>query len=171
MKSFKIQGKTHIEQHTVRKWLQNQDSYSLQKPIRRSFKRARVIVSGINDQVDADLADVSNISKENDGVKYNLFVIDIFSRYLWIEPLQNKTGKEVVNGLKTIFSKGRTCRTIQVDRGKKFSNSHVMNYLKDESIYFCSTQNWDTKANYTERVIQTIKNMMFCFFTKEIIVI
>jgi hypothetical protein len=43
---------------------------------------------------------VSNISKENDGVKYLLFVTDIFSRYLWIEPLKNKTGKEVVNGLK-----------------------------------------------------------------------
>ena len=50
----------------VRKLLQNQDSYSLQKPVRRSYKRARIIVYGINDQFDADLADVSN---ENDSVK------------------------------------------------------------------------------------------------------
>ena len=82
---LKSKAKTHVGQHTLRKWLQNQDSYNLQKPVRRSFKRARVIVSGINDQCDADLADVSNISKENDGVKYLLFVIDIFSRYLCIE--------------------------------------------------------------------------------------
>ena len=79
---------------------------------------------------------MSNISKENDGVKYLLFVTDIFSRYLWIEPLKNKTGKEVVSGLKKIFSKGRKCRTFRVDRGKEFSNSHVMNYLKDEDVYF-----------------------------------
>jgi IS30 family transposase len=83
---------------------------------------------------------VSNISKENDGVKYLLFVIDIFSRYLWIEPLKNKIGKEVVNGLKKIFSKQRKCRTFRVDHGKEFSNSHVMNYLKDEGVYFFTTR-------------------------------
>ena len=110
---------------------------------------------------------MSNISKENDGVKYLLFVTDIFSRYLWIEPLKNKTGKEVVSGLKKVFSKGRKCRTFRVDRGKEFSNSHVMNYLKDEDVYFFTTQNSDTKANYAKRVIQTIKNMMYRFFTSQ----
>jgi hypothetical protein len=63
---LKSEGNTCVGQHTVRKLLQNQDSYSLQKPVRRSYKRARVIVYGINDQFDADLADVSN---ENDSVK------------------------------------------------------------------------------------------------------
>ena len=63
---LKSKRNTHFGQHTVRKLLQNQDSYSLQKSVRRSYTRARVIVYGINDQFDADLADVSN---ENDSVK------------------------------------------------------------------------------------------------------
>lgn len=83
----KNKGITNIGKHTVRKWLQNQDNYSLQKPVRQTFKKARVVVSGIDDQFDADLADVSNIFHENDAVKYLLIDIDIFSKYLWIQPL------------------------------------------------------------------------------------
>ena len=42
-----------------------------------------------------------------------------------------------------------------------------MNYSKDEDVYFFTTQHSDTKANYAERVIQTIKNMMYRFFTSQ----
>ena len=97
-KVLKHRGVHNIGKYTVRKWLQNQDDYSLQKPVRQTFKKTRVVVSGIDDQFDVDLADVSNIAKENDGVKYLLFVIDIFSKYLWVEPLKNKRAKEVVKG-------------------------------------------------------------------------
>ena len=63
-----------------------------------------MVVSGIDDQYDMDLADVNSLSKHNNNIKFLLVVIDIFSRFLWVEPLKNKTGKEVVNGLKKIFS-------------------------------------------------------------------
>lgn len=85
--------------------MQNQDNYSLQKPVRQTFKKARVVVSGIDDQFDAVLADVSNISHENDGMKYLLVVIDIFFKYLWIQPLKNKRAKDVVNGFKLILDR------------------------------------------------------------------
>jgi len=90
-KVLKSKGITHIGKHKVRKWLHNQDDYSLRRELRHSFRKVRVVVSGIDDQFDMDLADVSNISDENDGIKYLLFVIDIFSKYLWVEPLKNKT--------------------------------------------------------------------------------
>jgi hypothetical protein len=82
--------------YEIRKWLQNQDDYSLQKPVRRNFKRAKVIVSGPNQQLDVDLADMrQSLSKDNEGMKYLLVAIDVFSRYAWVEPLKNKTAKEV----------------------------------------------------------------------------
>lgn len=58
---LKSKGITHIGKHKVRKWLHNQDSYGLRKELRRHFTRTRVIVSGINDQFDMDLIDISNI--------------------------------------------------------------------------------------------------------------
>ena len=109
-KVLKHRGVHNIGKYTVRKWLQNQDDYSLQKAVRQTFKKTRVVVSGIDDQFDAAIADVSNIAKENDGVKYLLFVIGIFSKYMWVEPLKNKTAKEVVKGFQHIFDKGRKCK-------------------------------------------------------------
>ena len=50
-----------VGEHRIRKWLQDQDAYSLQKPVKAKFKRARVITTGIDDLWDMDLADVSNL--------------------------------------------------------------------------------------------------------------
>ena len=73
--SITLIGKTH-----VRKWLHNQDDYSLRRELIHSFRKARVVVVGIDDQFDMDLTDVSNISNENDSVRYLLFAIDKFSK-------------------------------------------------------------------------------------------
>ncbi len=91
----KSEGKFKIKKQDVRQWLQDQEAYSLTRYARRKFKRSRVIVDGIDSRWDSDLMDMSNISKYNDGVKYVLVMIDIFSRYLWCQSLKNKTGKEV----------------------------------------------------------------------------
>lgn len=52
---------------------------------------------------DGDLADVSNIASHNDGYKFLLVLIDIFSRYLLIIPLKAKHHQNIVDGLKSIF--------------------------------------------------------------------
>lgn len=84
--------------YKIRKWLERIDNYTLQKPV----KRARVLVSEPYEQYDADIADLSVLAGENDKYRYILVVIDIFSRYLWLEPLRTKTGKEVLNAFKSI---------------------------------------------------------------------
>lgn len=47
--SLKARG-INVGLHTIRKWLNNQDDYSLQKPTGRPVQRARVLVSGIDNQ-------------------------------------------------------------------------------------------------------------------------
>lgn len=144
--------------------MSNQDDYSLQKPTRHPYKRARVVVSGIDNQWDADLADMSSLSKYNKGIKFLLVVIDIFSRFLWVQPLK-KTAKEVVERFKHIIQKGR--KKLRTDTGSEFSNRLLQEYLKSENIYYFTTQNSDTKANYSERVIQTLKSRIYRYFTKK----
>ena len=75
----------------------------LHKPIRRKFKKRRVLVNGIDKIWAADLVDMQAFSKFNRGVKYLLAVIDILSKYGWLIPLKDKTGKSVASALKTIF--------------------------------------------------------------------
>lgn len=68
----------NISLHQIQKWLKNQDDYSLHRPSRHPRKRARIVVSGIDNQWDADLADMSSLSRFNGGIKYLLVVIDFY---------------------------------------------------------------------------------------------
>ena len=45
----------------------------------------------------ADLIDSKHFQKDNNGIKYLLTVMDIFSKFVWIVPLKRKTGQEVAN--------------------------------------------------------------------------
>ncbi|CAC5399947.1 unnamed protein product [Mytilus coruscus] len=86
--SLKGDGNDEIGIHKIRKWLQNQDDYSLQKPVRRRFQRARVVMSGPKEQLDIDLADMQSLSKDNDGVRFLLVAVDLFSLFAWVVPLK-----------------------------------------------------------------------------------
>ena len=72
----------------------------INKGVRRVFERSRVIVSGIDDQWDADLASFIDLHESNDGNKYLLVVIDIFSRFAWIEPIKNKRATEIIRAFR-----------------------------------------------------------------------
>ena len=45
----------------------------------------------------ADLADMQLIRKFNEGFKFLLCVIYIFSKYAWVVPLKDKKGVSIVN--------------------------------------------------------------------------
>lgn len=149
----------------INKWLNNQDSYALQKQVRHRYRSPRVQVAGLNDQADIDLMSVENISKYNDGVKYLLIVIDIFSRFLFVRPLINKKTETVLTAIKDIF-KHRHFKKVRSDKGSEFINKQFRKYMKDQDVYFFTTQNVP-KANYAERVQRTFRNMMFRMMRKQ----
>ncbi len=93
-KHVKSEGKHKIDRHNIREWLQDQESYSLTRGARRKFLRSRVIVEGIDSQWDMDLMDMVELSSENDGYKYVLVSIDIFSRFARCYPVKSKKGTE-----------------------------------------------------------------------------
>ena len=162
----KKEGKYDISLQQIRKWLQNQDAYSLQRPVKRKFKRNKVIVGGLNDIWDIDLASVENLKKYNDNIRYLLIVIDVFSIFLYVEPLTDKKAVTVLNALKSIIAKGVVPRTIRSDKGGELNNRYVKQFLKSKNVYYFTTQN-ETKANYAERVIRTLRNMMFIYFNSK----
>jgi hypothetical protein len=92
-------------------------------------------------------------------------LIDIFSRYLFIVPLTNKHHRTISDGLKSVFQTGRQPHTLRTDKGSEFKNRWVKTFLKKEGINVIHTQN-ETKANYAERVIRTMKNLMYRYFMK-----
>ena len=163
-KYLRQEGKYKVGLHAIRKWLQDIDAYSLQRPLRYKFKMRRVIARGIDALWDVDLADVSNLAKYNDGIRYLLVAIDVFSRYLWVETLQNKYHQSIIKCLQNIFKMGRIPNEIRTDKGSEWKNKWLTAFLKKHNVHHYVTQN-ATKANYSERVIRTIKSQMYRYFT------
>ena len=100
----------------VAEWLSEQDAYTLHKPARRHFKRRCVFVGGPRQQWQADLVDLSNLKKDNDGMTFLLTVIDVFSKVAWCVPMKNKSAASLVAALDSTFKKAghRRCRQIKV---------------------------------------------------------
>lgn len=79
-----------IKRSQVLHWLQQQPGYTLQRPVRKHFRRNRVDVFDIDSQWQADLVNMQSLSRWNRNYKYLLTRVDILSKYAWVIPLQRQ---------------------------------------------------------------------------------
>ncbi|XP_052814229.1 uncharacterized protein LOC128241339 [Mya arenaria] len=167
-KLFKVlqrEGKYKLGMHRIRKFLHDQESYSLHKPVRRRFQRNHVISAGKDDVWMADLIDMVKFEKWNDAYKYILLVIDTFSKYVWLRPLRRKTGREVADAFADIFEQsGRDPAKQITDKGQEFKAKLVQDHMRKFDVHYFPTQN-ETKASTSERAILTIKQKLHRYFT------
>ena len=136
----------------------------LHKPVRRKFRKRRVLVSGNNKIWAADLADMSKLSRDNKGNKYLLLVIDIFNKYGWIVPLKNKKGVTTAEAFKIILKEGRKPKKLWTDKGNEFYNDHMDKLRELHDIKLYSTEN-EEKSSIVERWIRTMKEKIFKYLT------
>lgn len=100
----------------VLEFLSTQDAYNEHMPPRRRFKRSRVFVRGIANLYQADLIDNKSLAAFNNNTRYLLAVIDVFSKYLWVIPIPNKTGVTIAEALKVLLSQIRVPEAFQTDK-------------------------------------------------------
>ena len=64
-----------------------------------------------------DLVDLQKLAKYNKGYKYLLTVIDVLSKYAWLEPLKSKSATALVEALKRLWTKSdpRWPQKVQTD--------------------------------------------------------
>ena len=115
-------------------------------------------MNGIDEIWAADLIDMQAFSNDNNGLKYFLTVIDIFSKFVWIIPLERKTGHEVASAFSWILKERRPSKT-RVDRGREFYNKDVQKLVE-----LHSTEN-EEKSCVIEKFIRTIKEKMLKYFS------
>ena len=157
---------TNKPQSQVKNWLRSQNAYTLHKQIKRKFQRNKYHVTNIAELYQADLIDMVKFKKCNDGIKYLLTVIDVFSKYACVKKLKTKTASEVVNAFEDIFScSERIPNNLQSDRGKEFIAAKVQKLFKRHGVNYYTTNNPDVKAAVIERFNRTLKTKMFKYFT------
>jgi len=152
-----VQSLSKVADQPVKEWLSGQETYTLHRPVRRNFQRRRIIVSGIDDQWQADLIDFTKLKKFNNGHTFVLIVMDVFSKFAWAEPLKNKTRKSVLKAFAKIVNRsGRKPLFLYTGRGLEFTNKLFQRWLKKKQIHFLTPQNQETKAVIAERIIRTL---------------
>ena len=97
-------------------------AYELHEPIIRKSEKRKVYLSFKDNVCGVDLTDMQSLSKYNEGIKYLLCVIDLFSKYAWVIPMKVKKGTSIVNAFKKIISRRRKPNKIWVDQGSEFYN-------------------------------------------------
>ena len=139
----------------------------MNKGVKRKFQRGRVVVEGIDDQSDIDLASLIYYADENDGYKYLLVVIDIFSCYGWVEPLKDKTANEIVKAFDKTLQEGRIPKRLRSDAAKDFTSEKFQKYVKSKNITHFVTHT-EKQANYVECLIKTLKSKIFKYMVEKI---
>ena len=101
------------------------------------------------------------LSKCNEGIRFLLCVIDIFSKYAWVVPLKDKKGVSIVKAFQiNLKQSNRKSNKIWVDKGSDFYNASFKKWLQDNDIVVYSKHN-EGKSVVAERFIRMLKSKIY----------
>lgn len=131
------------------------------RPAKKNYPRRAVISHYPDDIWSGDLVEFPGFVDENDGYKYCLNIVDVFSRYAWAVPMKNKTASTVLDAFKKVVDKndGITPSKYWVDEGSEFYNKQMQAYCKAKHITIYSTYG-NSKSAIVERFNRTIKTRL-----------
>lgn len=163
---WEASGKT-VPRRKVETFLEGEDAHTLHRTRRIHFKRNQVYADTIDAVWQADLTDVQDLENENPGCRFLLCIVDVFSKFGWIEPIASKSARDVLKGFEAVFARTeRRPSCLITDKGREFQNQLVRKYLKDMDVDLYNTENPDTKASVCERWQRTIKQKLWKIFTQ-----
>ena len=89
--------------------------------------RNRYTVTNVMDVWECDLLDVQSLAKYNDTHRYILSVINVFSKYLHLFPVETESGPFNASAFRSIFHDDDLRRPVwyRTDKGKYFINKHL----------------------------------------------
>ena len=110
----------------------------------------------------ADLVDMQLISKFNKEILFLLCVIDIFIKFAWAIPLNDKKGITITDTFQKLLD--RKPNKIWIDKSCEFYNRSVKPCLQKNTIEMYSRHNKE-KSAVAERFIGTLKSKIDKYMT------
>ena len=143
-----------ITLHDVKEYFSKLPSKQIQFQYKKynSFITTRFL-----EQIQLDIADFTKRAEENDGFRYGLAGIDVFSRYGWIVPMKTKQPFDVINAFKEIIRVIGVPKSIFSDMEGSMMSNEFVKFLNDNNIEQKTTLN---HAPYAEVYIRTIKQLI-----------
>lgn len=118
------------------------------------------------EQIQADLIDIKDLARHNDGTKYLLLFIDLFSRRVWMEPLRDKTAATTRDAIKSWLDSlgNRRCEILASDKGLEFNNRPVRALLAQYGVRQ-QFKSGTSKASYAERANKSLQTLIYKYLT------
>jgi hypothetical protein len=123
-----------------------------------------IIASKPSEMVQIDLIDFQKYAKTNNGYKYLLVGIDVFTRYGFAYPIKNKTPTDVLDAF-MLLSNAENIISVFHDSGNEFKGV-FLNYLNNHNILDLKAEIGDHKTlGIVDRFCQTLKRMITRYMT------
>ncbi|KAL3091900.1 hypothetical protein niasHS_005528 [Heterodera schachtii] len=156
-----------IRKNDVKHYLEGHRTYTLMRPRRINFPRARTTAAGFMTDCQVDLADFQALSRHNSGNRYLMVVIDVLSKRIFVTPLRTKKSDDMVEGFKRVFSTmPMKPHRIFSDKGTEFRNQQLKKLFDEEEVEKYESTHSEKKAALAERAIRQIKNRVYRYFAQ-----
>ena len=134
-----------IKREDIVNFLNSQKAYTLHRVTNKKlFLRRRVLAPKSSIIASCDLADLSSLSRYNNGYKYILVFVVVLSRFAQCIPLKRKDANAVHDALNKILNSGyfNNLKRLNTDEGREFYNEKVNKLLtsKDITLYSVSSR-------------------------------
>ena len=95
-------------------------------------------------------------------------MIDVFSKYAWVEPLKSKSATALVKALERLWTRlgPRQPLKVQTDSGGEFYNAKVKAFFKKQGVNHFSTHG-DPHGSVAERWNRTLKTKCFAILQRK----
>lgn len=170
LRLIKNKGYVSANIQQVKEFLSKQPSYTVHhRAPSRQYPHRKIHVAANHVRIDADLIELRDIAKWNDGYQYILVLIDAFSRFVWAHPIKNKDANTTARALESLIENNNDLQTILLytDAGKEFIGAPFQGVLKKNSWLHRICTSDDFHCPFVERVIRTIKEKMFQAMTAQ----
>ena len=157
-----------ITKTDVRKFLEENRTYTLFKQRRVHFKRSKFVPAGFLTDMQVDLGDFQMLARGNGGFRYMLVGVDVLSRRLFTAPVKSKSSGHMIAGFEQIFSQMPYMpQQIFSDRGMEFESKEVRDFFEKKGIEKFKSRASEVKAGVAERMIKTIKQRLYRYFSEK----
>ena len=116
-------------------------------------------------QFQIDLVDVQQLAAKNDGNRYLLNCIDIFTRFAFVRPVKDKKAETILAAFKSILLEAKEKPyMIVMDKGTEFTNQIFQTFCQRQGIKLINPQA-SVHAAFVERFNRTLQMIMYKFMS------
>ena len=153
---LKEKEKINISRLQLKDILEKVPVYQVHVLTKRRFPRRKLTAKGAGIDFHADLA----YMPEYEGFKYFLLLVDLYSNYVYVVPLKDKSSSSVKKGFEKIFEDNFLFKfsTLGTDAGTEFTANR--DYFKSRNIELY-TRRGQNKAFQAENYIRIFKSALY----------